>query len=195
MSRLRQSLVVTSVLVAFAMAPGSVAPADAAVITFTATDLTDVNAGEDLWRYEYLLSEISFDVDQGFSVYFDLSLYANLQDPPPSVGAAWDILVIQPDTFLSSDGFYDALALVSSASLTQPFVLTFAWLGGAGSAPGLQPFTINEFDSDGNISFVESGTTRPSTAVPEPGTLLLLLSGVGVIGCRRSSRCWSTTRH
>lgn len=50
------------------------------------------------------------------------------------------MLTIQPDLALASDGFLDALALQTGASLTNPFTLTFVWLGTG--LPSSQPFTI-----------------------------------------------------
>ena len=179
-------LVAVSVLAAplLLASPGR---ADAALIEFTAVDLADVVPGEDLWMYEYLVSGFTFGVNQGFSVYFDPNLYANLQNPPPVISAEWDAITIQPDLLLSSDGIYDVLALVAGASLAQPFSLTFAWMGGPASAPGSQAFTINEFDPFGNITILQSGLTRP-VAVPEPATLTLVASALLLAVCRRRSR-------
>jgi hypothetical protein len=164
---------------ALALAP---APAEATIIEFEATDLSDFVVGEDLWLYHYFVSEFVFDVDQGFSISFDTALYRNLQDPPPSVGTDWDLLAIQPSLELPSPGLYDALALVKSASLTQPFSLSFTWLGAPGSAPGSQTFTVNEFDDKGNISILDVGKTSP---VPEPSTLILVGSGLALALRRR----------
>ena len=124
-----------------------------------------------------LVSDFVFGVDQGFSVYFDVALYANLQNPPPAISADWDAITLAPDLVLPSDGLYDVLALAAGASLAQPFSLTFEWLGGPGSAPGSQAFTVNEYDEFGDISFLESGETRPLATVPEPSSLILLGSG------------------
>jgi len=80
-------------------------------------------------------------------------------------------------------GRYSALALVNGASLADPFPLSFVWLGGPGTTPGVQPFEINEFDAQGNfIRTVESGVT---TAVPLPGTLVLTAIGLAGLGAYR----------
>jgi len=145
--------------------------AEATIIEFRAVDLADQVAGEDLWMYDYFVSDFTFEAGQGFSTYFDPLLYANLQ-AAPRAGADWDPIAIQPDTALPSFGFYDALALANGAGLDDPFTVSFVWLGGAGSAPGSQEFTVNQFDSAGNVSFLETGLTvaQGSAAVPEPAT-------------------------
>jgi hypothetical protein len=178
-----------ALLLAAATLVGSPQRADAAVIEFTAIDQVDIVAGQDLWTYSFLVSDIAFDLDQGFSVYFDSARFAQLANPPGSVGPDWDVLIIQPDPALPDDGLYDALALAPGASLAQPFSVTFIWLGGAGTAPGSQPFSINQYDESGNISFLETGNTVASvSSVPEPSTLLLLSSGLAFTVRRRRSR-------
>jgi hypothetical protein len=188
MSRTKRFLcgvgVVAAILVAAARS------ASATVIEFQATDLTDLVSGDDLWMYRYFVSDFVFAADQGFSISFDTALYRNLQDPPPSVGADWDLLAIQPDLALPSAGLYDALALVDGASLAQSFTLSFTWLGVAGSEPGSQAFTVNQFDAAGNIilPFLEVGQTIPfgqTSLVPEPSTLLLVGSGLALALRRR----------
>jgi hypothetical protein len=61
--------------------------------------------------------------------------------------------------------------------LAGPFTITFDYLGLG--TPGSQAFSIDLFDSNGNlISNVTTGFTTPlSQTVPEPATGLLLLAG------------------
>lgn len=159
---------------------GPTVSADAAVITFTATDLADVVAGVDLWQYEYLVDDIVFEENQGFSIEFDGDLYASLESGSSSP-SSWDILILQPDPGLPAAGLYDALALVSGAPLAQPFVLTFAWLGGLGTMPAAQLFTINQFDAAGAfLGVIGEGQTSSMTPVPEPSTLLLFGTGAAM---------------
>jgi hypothetical protein len=168
-------------------------PAEATTILFTATDLPDTTPGEDLWQYTYQVSAAIFQTHVGFSVSFDYTLYRTLEDPPPAVHADWHIQVLQPDPALPADGLYDALALVDGASLAAPFVVRFLWLGGRGTAPGAQPFTVDAFDAQGTfIGTIETGATRapgPTAAVPEPGTLYLLSTAlVGITAWRGTRR-------
>jgi hypothetical protein len=154
-------------------------PAHATIIEFEALDVIDLIAGEDLWEYRYFVSDFSFQIGQGFSVYFDTALYRHLQDPLPRVNSDWDVLPIQPDPVLPDGGWYDAAALVDGASLANAFVVGFTWLGGA-APPGSQRFTVNQFDAAGNlIGYLDQGQTIPRT-VPEPSTLLLM--SIGALG-------------
>jgi hypothetical protein len=158
------------------------APAAAAIISFQATDLADVGA-EDRWMYEYLVTDFDFFANQGFSIYFDFASFANLESPAAPVGPDWDILTFQPDPGLFADGLYDALAFVDGASLGLPFTVAFDWLGGPGTAPGVQAFTINQFDASGDISILETGRTT-TAGVPEPATFVLMGLGAALMARR-----------
>lgn len=154
------------------------ASAQATQIEFTSIDLADTTAGEDLWLYEYRVSDYNFPANFGFSIYFDLGSYGAIVDvSPTSAGPDWEVLTLQPDEAIPADGLYDALALVDNASLAAAFRVSFVWFGGVGVAPGIQPFEINQFDSLGGLlGVVETGTTSP---VPEPNTAMLL--GLGLV--------------
>lgn len=175
-------LMLTTLLLFFLLMP--VAISSATTILYEATDLADTTPGEDLWQYTYIVGDFVFDTDFGFTVFFDYQLYANLEAPPPSVNSDWDPIVWQPDSGIPDDGAYDALALVNGASLADPFTVSFVWLGTG--APGAQSFDV--YDSSFNT--VESGQSAP---VPEPGTILLLGSGlIGLAGLRK--KAWKGRR-
>ena len=54
----------------------STASARPDVVRFEAVDLADVVPGEDLSQWaDYIVSDYVFEVDQGFSIYFDPALY------------------------------------------------------------------------------------------------------------------------
>ena len=57
MPRLRQ----IALALAFACVSFAASPSEGAAIEFTATDLPDVVAGSDLWRYDYVVSGVIFD--------------------------------------------------------------------------------------------------------------------------------------
>src|SRR5262245_33807866 len=88
-----------AVIAAAALVLMSVAtPAHATTVTYAVTNL-----GGSLWRYDYVLTNVTFQADQGFAVFFDSSLYANLQTVPPAP-SGWDPLVEQPNVALTSAG-------------------------------------------------------------------------------------------
>jgi hypothetical protein len=153
--------------------------ASATTITYTAIDLADSVGGEDLWRYTYTVSASTFDMDFGFDIFFDPSLYEQLQDPPPIVNGDWDAITLQPDPLLPDDGLYDALALVDGASLLDVFTVDFVYVGVG--IPGSQPFEV----FDPSFDVIESGSTVP---IPEPSTAALMALGlVGLAAKRRRS--------
>ena len=103
-----------------------VAPAPAIAVTFrfAVVDLTDTTPGQDLWEYSYQVTGLTLTAGQGFTIFFDLNRYTLLQNPPPFVNADFDLLIAQPDLALSSNGFYDALALRNNPSFADLFKLT-----------------------------------------------------------------------
>ncbi len=153
-------------------------PAMAATILYKATDLTDVNVGEDLWQYSYTASGYTFDTDIGFTIWFDETLYGAIDPFPSPPNGDWDVVTWDPEPSIPDPGAYDALALVDGASLADPFEVSFVWLGSG--TPGLQDFDI--YDGT-NFSIIDLGQTTP---IPVPATILLLGSGVfGVAVLRR----------
>jgi hypothetical protein len=103
-------------------------PSKSAIIQFQVTDLADTVPGQDLWEYSYRVSDFSFAFGQGFTVFFDRALFDQIENPPRPVNAEWDVITVQDDPVLSSDGFYDAQALVNAPLLpvlpgSQPYVI------------------------------------------------------------------------
>ncbi len=167
--------IAATLLLLFVFAPSS----QAAAITYVATNVADTTPGQDLWEYSYRVSLANFASVEGFTVNFDRNLYALLQSPPPIVNADWDVITIQPDLALNSNGFYDALALRSNPSLADPFKVRFVWLGSG--TPSAQPFTMH----DRNFATVSQGQTA---AVPEPSTRLFMfcIPIAVLLSCRAS---------
>ncbi len=146
------------------------ASAHATTIEFTTADLSGGR-----WEYEYFLSGDPFPEGQGFTIFFDHALYSALELGAPSPGNGhWDPLLVQPDVPLTSDGYYDVLALIADPSLIGPFRVSFLWAGLA--TPGSQPFEIYQLEGD-LVRILDSGRTA---LVPEPSTLWLLTAGAGL---------------
>lgn len=118
--------------------------------------------------YRYFVSGFSFEAGEGFTIWFDPARFTLLEPPAPP-NPQWDVRVLQPDLALPDRGAFDALALVTGASISAPFTVAFVSLAGT---PGSQPFDVNQFDAAGNLTGVlESGFTVPrrvTEPVPEP---------------------------
>lgn len=143
-------------------------------ISFT---LEDAGAGR--WDAVYEVENVGLPASiQQFSIWFDRDLYQNLSINTPSfLNTDWDerffaALIIPP--LEPSDGFYDALALGEGVSLGQSikgFTISFDWRGEGVPVLG-QPYEI--YDPQYLQSPLYEGIT---TYLPEPGTLLLLVTG------------------
>ena len=143
----------------------------ATTITYDVTNIT-----ANIWEYSYTLSNDTLGVDiEEFTIYFDYNAYENLTSAAPT---GWDPLVIQPDTELPDDGFYDAL-LVSGSGIGAGdslggFSVQFAYL--LGGTPGSQDFDIVD---PVTFDVLDSGQTVLTT-VPLPAALWLF--GAGLLG-------------
>jgi hypothetical protein len=126
-------------------------------------------------RYEYIYTVVNdtlpIAIDE-FTIFFPLGLYDNLEVARPMAG--WDEITVNPELILGIpiDGFYDALALVSGVppgASVSGFSVAFDWLGAG--IPGAQRFEVVD---PATFAVLDSGVT----GIPEPGSLLLLVSGV-----------------
>jgi hypothetical protein len=167
---MKKRLMVQVFLMAALAAPLSMF-ANSVQIQYQATNISG-----DEWSYTYKVTSAPFAANEAFTVFFGLGSYSNLQAAPPSP-SGWSTFSLQPDAILFTNGLYTALALTPGASLAGPFTITFDYLGLG--TPGSQAFSVDQFDSNGNlISNVTTGFTTPlSQTVPEPATGLLLLAG------------------
>lgn len=156
---------------------GAAGPALALRIAYAATDLADVGP-EDLWQYDYFVTEGPLDADSGFSVVFPVGEALALTPLATSADTAWDVIAIQPEPLLASDGLYDARASVDAATLAFPFSVQFHWIGTG--RPGSQEFRV--YDSD--FAITETGATVP---IPEPAAAALLALGLAGLAGRRGA--------
>ena len=159
--------------------------AQAATIEYAVSQIGTTGNG-DRFRYEYSLSNQTISVGQGFSVFFDVNRFSDIQ--AVSSPSDWDILVLQPDPFLPDDGVFDALALAPSLG-DSPFVVDATWMGDPELMPGAQPFEI--YDTD--FSVVSSGETilrggNSTPPIPEPSGAALFLVGCALVQCSLRSK-------
>lgn len=150
----------------------------AATITYKAVDLPDLVVGEDLWQYDYRITNFAFNINQGFTIYFDENFYKNLDISFHTVNSDWDVLLFQPDLNIPAAGAYDAIALVDNASLGDFFSIDFVFTGSG--SPTSQPFDIYQTDSQGLfLGLLESDfTIALINSIPEPNPLPLILIGI-----------------
>ena len=159
--------------------PASV-PSLAAAVTYQAVAL-----GGDAWRYDYVVkNDGSPAAIEEFTIFFDVGLFADLA--VAASPADWDPLVAQPDPALPADGFFDALALGAGLLDGEEalFSVTFTYSGPG--APGAQAFHVVD---PASFDVIERGLTSAAVALPEPGTLpLLLVAAVVLLALGRRRR-------
>ncbi|RIL02329.1 MAG: hypothetical protein DCC71_16545 [Proteobacteria bacterium] len=155
------------------------APAAAVELSHFPIDVADPEPGRDRWQVLYQLDSFPYAQGYGFTVYFDPTLYAELEsDPAPH--PHWDAITSEPDPNLGADGFLDVETVVDTPSTAAVFAVSFDWLG-AGT-PGAQPFEVRE--PAPGYATVESGTT----VLPEPGALALSAGSALALGALRTAR-------
>jgi hypothetical protein len=158
----------------------------ALTIQYQATDLVDVQPGKDLWRYTYYVSDYAFQEEEGFDIYFDKTLYANLTNPQPDNGPQW-IAAASIGPGQGPSLIYDALTLEVNPSLAVVFSVDFEWLGQGG--PGSQPFDGFRPAAGNTLEVFGAGMTAP---VPDTGSTLMLgslaFAGLAGIGFGRKLR-------
>lgn len=155
--------------------------AHATVIDYTSTAL-----GGNRWRFDYTIHNdtLAAPLDE-FTVFFNENLFANLADAAGPSG--WDLLLIQPDTAIPAAGYFDGLALaggIGAGAALGGFSVTFDYLGAG--APGAQLFSIVD---PATFDELDSGVTQGPNSVPLPGSLPLMLAGMGAMAY------WQRRRH
>lgn len=125
------------------------------------------------WQYDFSVSNntLSGDIEE-LTIYFDLSAFTNLL--AVAAPADWDPIVVQPDTNLPQDGFFDWAALAGGVVPGQSlglFQVTVDFSGGG--APAGPRFEV--VDPDNFSALLDFGVAVSSAnPVPEPGTWALL---------------------
>jgi hypothetical protein len=164
----------------------------AASVSYQATNLADVVAGQDLWQLDYTITG-PFSKDESIDLLFNPELYTSIQLASISPADSLDPLSSQPDPQLVTDG---QLLLTSLAERPVAFkanvTVRFVWLGQA--APGSQPFQW----LDNSFNPIANGQTSLTSPVPESACLPLALTGLGVawgVTAVRRRACSLRARH
>ena len=161
--------------------------ADLNNISYTALNLTDVNMGDDLWRYTYTVTGDSFVNGTGFAIDFETNLFTIPTSEQTAPNGDWYVQTYESIFYNSGEVFvYDAYALVDNASLENQFSVDFVWTGAA-AAPGTQYFVV--YDQDAG-TVLHNGVTT-AAPVPVPAAIWLLGSGWAAIagaGLRKKSK-------
>jgi len=142
-------------------------------IYYTATDLADVNSGEDLWQYTYTVTGDSFAAGAGFAIDFENTSFVVEEKVQTSPNSNWYVET-HANFFDPNVVVYDATANVDNASLANQFAVQFVWLGEG--TPGAQWVTM--YDDNYNVLEYVETTSSP---VPVPGTVMLLGSGLAAL--------------
>ncbi len=143
------------------------------------------------WSVSFVVhNDGTVGVIDSLSIYLPVDWATNLA--LTGTPAGWDVLAIQPDAVLASDGFIDLLSPGVGLGLAvgdtfTGLVAQFDWTGAA--APTAFAWSVNDPMTFGVL---EDGVTiagAPVAAVPEPSTYALLSVGLlGALTARR--RAW-----
>jgi hypothetical protein len=181
----------------FLLSSAAAAIASAGLLLSAAAQATTIVASIDdpepgaPYTFSFYVSGYDFDVNHGFSIYFDRSLYSLLDSATaPGVGD-WDLILLQPDAELPADGVFDALAEVDDPSTGGAFQVQ-AYFTGMGDPDLHLPFEVYQLPGGeaGPADIVETGIT-----IPEPSTLALLAFSIaGLAAARRRGPAERRTR-
>ncbi len=146
----------------------------AAGVSYTVTDLADVSAGQDLWRYSYRMNG-PLPAFGAFNLLFSSSKYSDLSVGAFSAGLS--PLVTQPDAGLGWDGM---LTLTTFSELlagnVESVELDFVWTGTGMPADQAYEVLDDAFNAIGTGK--TSPLATPPQGVPEPGVLSLITLGL-----------------
>ena len=161
--------------------------------TLSATPIVQfqvTNLGQNLDRYNYFVSGLSFGANQELDIRFDPLLYSNLTNGV--AGSGFSVLLLQPNNPPGAAGDYRAFTPTPIPSPTGPFSVDFTFLGSG--TPGSQPFYLNQYSPTGLLTsstFLGNTTPLGQPGIPEPASFSLLcgalLLGVALFKVRRRS--------
>lgn len=132
------------------------------------------------YRYTYTLQNYTFQAGEELVIEHPADQYSSIANGAPVGSPDWDLLLFDVGFPPGAPGIYSLFALVDSPDTSVTFAIDFTWIGAG--MPGAQAFSLNAYDPD-TFEFLEvlqTGITQSDAGpvIPEPGTALLLLSGV-----------------
>ena len=148
----------------------------------------DAPPGSATLRFTYLLSGFTFQANEELDIEFDPAYYGAMSNPQAAPGFLLNLF--QPNDPPGATGDFSLLATANNPSFQGTFGADVVFFGPG--LPGPLPFTVNQFDQQGNfVSVVSSGfaTSSGDTSVPEPGSFWL--GGLGFLICAG----WWAIRH
>ena len=166
----------------------------AILIPYTAIGATisfsSISNGGGIWTNNYRVTAAGDEPQiKEFSIFFDPQSYSNIS--LAGIPTNWDGVIIQPDTSIPSDGFFDALALSggsNSGAAINGFSISFLFNGL--TVPGSQRFEVVDpatfatlatgfTTTDSGVILPNPGPIPqpPNSDVSEPKSIFLLLLG------------------
>jgi hypothetical protein len=153
----------------------------------TTVEATFTQLSGNLWSVTFVVrNDGSIAVIDSLTIYFPVDFASGLS--LLGAPARWDVLLVQPDRGLASNGFIDLLSPGQGQGLTsgqsfEQLSAQFTWNGT--SVPTTLTWTVNDANS---YAVLERGLTVPAqvgtdgqavavTPVPEPSTYALFLVG------------------
>jgi hypothetical protein len=134
--------------------------------------------GANVFRYEFLPSNLGLLQNQELDIQFDPALFGSLFNGV--AGSDFRLLLLQPNNPLGAAGDYSALALIDNPSLLGPFSVDVRWIGTG--VPGGLPFLLHQFDASGrNLGTIGSGFVGVAGPVGTPEPASWLLGGMGLV--------------
>jgi|SRR5947209_10615533 len=156
-------------------------------IQFEVTPLGTNSSGATVDQITYLVSGLTLQSTQELDFFFDPKIYSNLANPVAPSG--FTTLVLQPNNPVGTSGDFGVFPASDNTPASGPFSIDVTLIGHA--VPGPQPFSVTQFDQNGNvIGIIATGTTSPVSVagVPEPASIALIGASVALLGLRRLRR-------
>ena len=139
----------------------------AGTIDYQITALPGGLPGQPLFQYTYYLSGFNFVSWEEIDFVYAANLFGSLSNGAVTPG--FEFLLFQPNNPPGTTGNFSVMALTNLGAVVGPWSVDVTYLGSG--LPGPQTFLVNQFDANGNL--VQSLGSGGTTAIPEPGTLVL----------------------